>query len=119
MPWLIALIAILALALFALLILFLVFRKTFYTTEKSRKSVDPYQMPRGFGEPDPVMIGLIRDLIGKLLVGRTEPKLILNCGGCVRMCCGNKDVLFGNTGCIAYALSHSICIFVVEAEHVH
>lgn len=65
MPWLIASLAVLAVALFALLILFLVFRKTFYTTEKGRKAVDPYQMPRGFGKPDPVMIGLIRDLIDR------------------------------------------------------
>ena len=63
MPWLIASLTLLLLALLALLILFVIFRKTFLVSEQARKATDPYKMPRGFGEPDPIMVRLIGELI--------------------------------------------------------
>ena len=65
MPLLYAAIALFALLLLAFIPLFLVFRKTFFVGRAQKHAVDPYQMPRGFGEPDPTMLTLIRELVDR------------------------------------------------------
>lgn len=53
--------ALLALCALFLLILYLVFRKTFYMSDKAKQATDIYDLPPGVPKGDPVMTGLIRD----------------------------------------------------------
>ncbi len=59
------LLPLLSLAALALLLLLLVYRKTFFMSEAKKAAADPYRMPPGFGDPDPTMLRLIRELDGR------------------------------------------------------